>query len=38
MEEEIGNAYTHFMKTNLIADLCRYPRILLKWILDKQEV
>jgi hypothetical protein len=22
------------MKTDLIGDLCRYPRILLKWILD----
>jgi hypothetical protein len=27
-----------FMKTDLIADLCRYPRILLNWISDKQEM
>jgi hypothetical protein len=34
--EEHGSG--NFMKTDLVGDLCRYPRILLNCISDKQEV
>jgi hypothetical protein len=31
-------SFEDFMKTDLIGDLCRYLRILLNWISDKQEM